>query len=122
MISQKAKFIDVPAAWLGERNEFEIFTGCNEVVAKVIFLQACVCPQGGAWSRGCLLPGGGGSDPGGVCSREVSVPGGAWCGGGGGVWSGGSGGGGGVAPPNFFLQFLKFLFLFIYFGLFFWFL
>ena len=25
MISQKAKFIDVPAAWLGERNEFEIF-------------------------------------------------------------------------------------------------
>ena len=41
MISQKAKFIYVPAAWLAERNEFEIFwciyfalrdqtEGCNE--------------------------------------------------------------------------------------------
>ena len=28
-----------------------IFTGRNEVVAKVMFLQVCVCPQGG---RGCL--------------------------------------------------------------------
>ena len=33
----------------------------NEVWGKVICLQACVCPQGGAWSRG------------------VSAPGGAWC-------------------------------------------
>ena len=28
-----------------------IFTGRNEVVAKVMFLQVCVCPQGGG---GCL--------------------------------------------------------------------
>ena len=32
---------------------FRIITGRNEILAKVIFLQACVCPQGG-----CLVPGG----------------------------------------------------------------
>ena len=48
-----------------------IVTVCNEV-AKVMFLQVCVCPQGG------LLPGGGsarGEVPlpgGGACSRGVS--------------------------------------------------
>ena len=37
----------------------------NEVWGKIICLQVCVCPQGGAWSRGeclipvgCLVPGG----------------------------------------------------------------
>ena len=46
------------------------FTVRNEV-AKVMFLQACVCPQGG---EVCLVPGGllrGGSAPGGVCSGGV---------------------------------------------------
>ena len=45
---------------------FFIFTVPNEV-AKVMFLQVCVCPRGGD------LPG-----LGGVWSRGVSVPGGAW--------------------------------------------
>ena len=27
--------------------ECNLVTGCNEVVAKVMFLQVCVCPQGG---------------------------------------------------------------------------
>ena len=38
-----------------EREWKRIFTGRNEVLAKVIFLQACVCPQGGG---GGLVPGG----------------------------------------------------------------
>ena len=36
-----------------------IFTGRNEVVAKVMFLQVCVCPQGGCLRqcmRGCQAP------------------------------------------------------------------
>ena len=69
----------------------------NEVWGKVIFLQACVCPLGGVWSRGggaCSrggasswgglvlgrgvpAPGGvptpGGLVPGGACSRGVPV-------------------------------------------------
>ena len=40
-----------------------IITGRNEVLAKVIFLQACVCPRGG----------GGGSGPGGVVSNFWGV-------------------------------------------------
>ena len=32
--------------------EFLVITGRNEVVAKVMFLQACVCPQG--WRGFCL--------------------------------------------------------------------
>ena len=32
-----------------------IFTGCNEVVAKVMFLQVCVCPQGGGCLPQCML-------------------------------------------------------------------
>ena len=50
--------------------ESAIITGRNEVVAKVIFLQASLCPQGGVYL----------------------VPGGVWSGGsglGGRVWSGG---------------------------------
>ena len=53
-----------------------IVTVRNEV-AKVMFLQACVCPQGEVCSGGCLLPGGlllGVSVPGGVCSQGVSAP------------------------------------------------
>ena len=41
----------------------KIITGRNEVVAKVIFLQACVCPRGGV-----LSPGGGVLSPGGILS------------------------------------------------------
>ena len=47
-----------------------IFTIRNEV-AKVVFLQECVCPQRGTWSRGVSAPGGC-LLQGGVCS------GGAW--------------------------------------------
>ena len=43
--------------------------------------------EGGAYSRGCLLPGGGGACSGGGCSRGVPAPGGVpalgrggWCG------------------------------------------
>ena len=32
-----------------------IFTGRNEVVAKVMFLQVCVCPQGGGCLPQCML-------------------------------------------------------------------
>ena len=52
-----------------------VFTIHNEVV-KVMFLQVCVCPQGG-----CLVLGGawsGGSALGGFCSWGCLVPGGAW--------------------------------------------
>ena len=36
---------------MNKQNEFKlIFTGRNEVVAKVMFLQACVCPRGGGVS------------------------------------------------------------------------
>ena len=64
-----------------------LFTICNKV-AKVMFLQVCVCPWGrGACSIG--VPGprgvypGGVPGPGGACSRGVpgpkgSAPGGAW--------------------------------------------
>ena len=75
-----------------------IITGRNEVMAKVIFLQACVCPRGGG---GVLNLGG--------LVRGVSGLGG--CGWSGGVWSGGMAGpgglvgGGGVWIPNFFLIF-----------------
>ena len=57
----------------------------NEVWGKVICLQACVCPQGGAWSWGrgwgCMVPGGcllrGGGGPGGVYGpRGCLLPGG----------------------------------------------
>ena len=44
---------------------------------KVICLQACVCPQGAAWSRGCMVPGVHG--PGGARSQGVHGPrGGIW--------------------------------------------
>ena len=33
----------------------QIFTGRNEVVAKVMFLQVCVCPQGGGCLPQCML-------------------------------------------------------------------
>ena len=48
-----------------------IFTACNEV-AKVMFSQACVCPQGGAWYGG--VPGPGGVCLGGAWSQGVSGP------------------------------------------------
>ena len=32
-----------------------LFTGRNEVVAKVMFLQVCVCPQGGGCLPQCML-------------------------------------------------------------------
>ena len=34
---------------------FSLFTGRNEVVAKVMFLQVCVCPQGGGCLPQCML-------------------------------------------------------------------
>ena len=37
-----------------ERSEL-IVTGRNEVVAKVMFLQVCVCPQGGGCLPQCML-------------------------------------------------------------------
>ena len=40
----------IPTAFLSEH----IFTGRNEVVAKVMFLQVCVCPQGGCLPQ-CML-------------------------------------------------------------------
>ena len=59
---------------------FLLITVCNEV-AKVMFLQACVCPQGGCLlSGGGLLlggvsaPGGGVPGPGGVRSGGVPAP------------------------------------------------
>ena len=53
-----------------------IFTVRNEV-AKVVFLQVCVCPQRATWSRGVSAPGGC-LLPGGVCSGGCLVLGGAW--------------------------------------------
>ena len=45
-----------------------IFTGRNEVVAKVMFLQVCVCPRGGGCLPQCMLgchtPPDGGTPPG----------------------------------------------------------
>ena len=83
-----------------------LITVRNEV-AKVMFLQACVCPQGGCLlrggaPRGCLLQGDvcsrGVSTLGGVRSRTVSAPGGCLLPGGClpplGVCSGGSAPGG----------------------------
>ena len=69
----------------------DIFKVRNEV-AKVMFLQVCVCPQGGVCSGGCLVPGvcSGGvpgpggrgvPGPGGVCSRGVPGLGGSTLGG-----------------------------------------
>ena len=60
--------------WWGSLNVMSIITIRNKV-AKVMFLQVCVCPQGGIWSGpsggvwGCLLLGGG------VCSWGMSAPG-----------------------------------------------
>ena len=72
-----------------------IFTVCNEV-AKVMFLQVCVCPRGGGGGIPACLAGGiptclaaglqGGGIPaclqqvsrGGPCSRGVPAPGGVW--------------------------------------------
>ena len=65
------------------RERHPIITVRNEV-AKVMFLQVCVCPQGGllqggAWSWGVsalgggLLPGGAWSW-GDVCSRGIGIP------------------------------------------------
>ena len=54
--------------------------------AKVMFLQVCVCPQGGAWSRG------GAWSQGGCLLWGVPALGGAW----GGAWSRGRRG---VDPP-----------------------
>ena len=72
----------------------DIITGRNEVVAKVIFLQASVCPQGSVLNPGglYLVPG-----------RGYLVPGGMV---GGGCGPGGCNLGGVVlAPPHFFLIF-----------------
>ena len=53
-----------------------VITVRNEV-AKVMFLHACVCPQGrGSAPEGCLLEGGAWSWGWGVCSRGCLVPGG----------------------------------------------
>ena len=41
---QQAKSIFI---FVFAHSESHIFTGRNEVVAKVMFLQVCVCPQGG---------------------------------------------------------------------------
>ena len=61
----------------------------NEV-AKVMFLQACVCPQGGACS--------GGSAPGGcVCSGECLLPGGVCSQGLSAIWGAAPGG---VSTPG----------------------
>ena len=40
-----------------------IVTARKRSWGKVICLQVCVCPQGGAWSRGGLVWGGPGEDP-----------------------------------------------------------
>ena len=56
---------DFFCSWHGLLLDFKVITGCNEV-AKVMFLQVSVCPQGG-------------SGPGGVWSQEgVSGPRGVW--------------------------------------------
>ena len=68
-----------------------MFTVRNEV-AKVIFLQVCVCPQGGGAWLGGSGPGGV-PGPRGVCSQEVPAPGGR-------VWSGGCLVLGGSAPEG----------------------
>ena len=71
-----------------------IFTGRNEVLAKVIFSEACVILSTG----GCLVPGG--------ClqfSEGVSGPGGCLVLGG--VWSQGVSGPGGMSGPRGCLQF-----------------
>ena len=39
-----------PVIWVN----FSIITGRNEVLAKVMFLQVCVCPQGGGGEGVCL--------------------------------------------------------------------
>ena len=46
----------------------------NEVWGKVICLQVCVCPQGGAWSQGVPGPGGGAWSRGEPAPRGVSAP------------------------------------------------
>ena len=37
------------------KSQFLLVTGRNEVVAKVMFLQVCVCPQGGGCLPQCML-------------------------------------------------------------------
>ena len=39
----------------GNCSFYHIFTGRNKVVAKVMFLQVCVCPQGGGCLPQCML-------------------------------------------------------------------
>ena len=57
--------------------EGNIFIVRNEV-AKVIFSQACVCPQEGCLVRGCVCSWGGGSGLGGWGVCGVSCPRGVW--------------------------------------------
>ena len=64
---------------------FLCFTGRNEVVAKVIFLQASVCPQGDGPGGVCIPGGGGVSTPGGCLVGGWSAPGEVWSWGG--LWS-----------------------------------
>ena len=58
---------------------FALLPPANEVWGKVICLQVCVCPRGGAWSGGCLVWGGlvpwGAWSQGGAWSRGCLVPG-----------------------------------------------
>ena len=46
-LSESAMTFELVLCQFSNRFQWEIFTGRNEVVAKVMFLQVCVCPQGG---------------------------------------------------------------------------
>ena len=91
---------------------FSLITVRNGV-AKVMFSQACVCPQGGvclvggvAWSQGvgCMVPGWGCMAPGWGCMAPgwgCMAPGGAWSWGGAwSRWGGGAWSRGGVHGPR----------------------
>ena len=58
-ISQKCLHEDIEMSYWNSIMHSQFFrliiTGRNEVVAKVMFLQVCVCPQGGGCLPQCML-------------------------------------------------------------------
>ena len=54
-ISTKRLPIKPPISKMPRNDGVTVFTGRNEVVAKVMFLQVCVCPQGGGCLPQCML-------------------------------------------------------------------
>ena len=69
MHSEPPKYVQPTKAHIMKIHDFvTIVIARKQVLGKVICLQACVCPQWGAWS------GGGVHGPGGVCMVETPPP------------------------------------------------